>query len=780
MTSTHVFRCILIGETTLPEACAERLQAKGHEIAAVVTRDTRLQAWAQTRNIPQTASVGDLPALLAGQAFDHLFSIVNPDILPPALLAQVPGHAINYHDGPLPRYAGMYATSWALINGETRHAISWHLMQSQIDAGAVLQQTWFDIDPDDTALSLNAKCYAAALQAFDTLIDELAEGALAPQPQDTRLRSFFAGNRRPEAGCSLDWSLPADKLADLVRALQFGPYPNPLGTAKLLTSSGWYAVTQAEVLPGQPEAVVGTVLASSEYGMDVATGSGTLRLSALTDLAGKPFKPADLDCTAGTKLPLLPTAEAAQLSAAYAHSSQHEAYWRSEWQSAGPLRLPHARGAIGVAPVVRELTLPLLQHGRSPATTAATFVAWLARITQLDNFSLGYRPAALQTLSKVCKSFFVPSLPLFCQITARQTFAQLGQHIEAKLAELAQHGVPARDIVQRYPELRSQAGKQMQVAIEIVDLAKIAGPLTDDFAHVLLLQIASDGSRCRWVYDAALLSSDYLPDMLAQWQSILLAAHSSPEQAIADLPLLDAAGRKRVLLDWNATAVAHASPPAFHQLFEQQVDAQPAAPALLFGDAVLSYAQLDARANQLAHALRAAGVGPDVCVGVCLSRSFELVIALLAILKAGGAYVPLDPAYPPQRLAHMLADASPRLVLAEQAHADVLRAYAGPVWLLDEAERQAELAGLASTRLNLPVWPQQLAYVIYTSGSTGLPKGTLVPQAGLVNLALAQIAAFGVQAGQRVLQFASFNFDAATSELCMALGAGATLVLARA
>ncbi|SMC29902.1 amino acid adenylation domain-containing protein, partial [Andreprevotia lacus DSM 23236] len=206
----------------------------------------------------------------------------------------------------------------------------------------------------------------------------------------------------------------------------------------------------------------------------------------------------------------------------------------------------------------------------------------------------------------------------------------------------------------------------------------------------LTLNVMEDGEvlQALFEYNTDLFDETTIARMAGHYATLLDGIVATPTARCADLPWLTAVEQQQLLLDWNATAVAHASPPAFHHLFEQQVDAQPAAPALLLGDAVLSYAQLDARANQLAHALRAAGVGPDVCVGVCLSRSFELVIALLAILKAGGAYVPLDPAYPPQRLAHMLADASPRLVLAEQAHADVLRAYAGPVWLLDEAKRQ--------------------------------------------------------------------------------------------
>ncbi|SMC29988.1 amino acid adenylation domain-containing protein, partial [Andreprevotia lacus DSM 23236] len=781
MTTKYAFRCVLIGETTLPEACAERLLAQGHDILAVVTRDARLQQWAQAHCIMVTESAASLPALLDGRAFEHIFSIVNPAILSPALLALAAGYAINYHDGPLPRYAGTHATTWALINGETRHAVSWHLMHAQVDAGALLQQAWLDIAADETALSLNAKCYDAALSAFDVLLADLAAGTVKQQPQDASKRTFFANRLRPAAGCSLQWQQPAQQLASLVKALHFGPYANPLGTAKLLAPAGWCSVGIAVALHTEVVHIPGTVLAIDATTITIATAQGALRLSGLTSLSGESLSPLDLGCVTGMQVPELASSDAVQLGQRYEQSSRHEVFWRHQWQHAEPVRLPLARHVAGSAAPISHLHIPVLrdaENDRQFAGTVAAFAALLGRICQIDRFSIGYRPLALQSMPTLVRSFFADAVPLNCKIDSSLPFPQLQQQITAQLNRLEQHGLPARDVVQRYPELRGGGEKSWPLVVEIVSQAQFDAPVPLLGSNaVCVLQIMADGGGARWVFDSGLLDSAHVAEMQLQWQQLLAGLAVSDASPLARISLLDANTRQRVLFGWNETA-APCPHVGIHQLFEQQVDVQPAAPALLFGDAVLSYAELDARANQLAHALRAAGVGPDVCVGVCLSRSFELVIALLAILKASGAYVPLDPAYPPQRLAHMLADASPRLVLAEQAHADVLRAYAGPVWLLDEAERQAELAGLASTRLNLPVWPQQLAYVIYTSGSTGSPKGTLVPHAGLVNLVHDNIVAFGLEPGQRMLQFASLNFDAATWEIFLALLSGAILCLA--
>jgi amino acid adenylation domain-containing protein/non-ribosomal peptide synthase protein (TIGR01720 family) len=212
-----------------------------------------------------------------------------------------------------------------------------------------------------------------------------------------------------------------------------------------------------------------------------------------------------------------------------------------------------------------------------------------------------------------------------------------------------------------------------------------------------------------------------------------------------------------------------------HQLFETQVKRTPDAIALVYGDQVLSYAELNAQANRLAHQLIKRGVKPDARVAICVERSPAMVVGLLGILKAGGAYVPLDPAYPGERLGHILADAMPLILLADTVGRGVLGEAAlasltvlDPNALLKSAVSNPHVPGLTA---------RHLAYVIYTSGSTGTPKGVMVEHRGVVNLVQAQMACFGVHPSSRVLQFASFSFDASTWEIVMALVCGASLYL---
>ncbi|XEN34651.1 non-ribosomal peptide synthetase component F (plasmid) [Ensifer sp. WSM1721] len=207
----------------------------------------------------------------------------------------------------------------------------------------------------------------------------------------------------------------------------------------------------------------------------------------------------------------------------------------------------------------------------------------------------------------------------------------------------------------------------------------------------------------------------------------------------------------------------------------------PDAVALVHDDERLSYGELNARANRLAHHLIALGVRPDQPVAICLERSPAMVVGLLAILKAGGAYLPLDPAYPSQRLRQVLDDAAPRLLLCDAAGRAALGAEAladlSVVDLDMATSAWAELPACDPDPRALGLTSSHLAYIIYTSGSTGTPKGVMVEHRSLVNLAVAQIGLFAVGSNSRVVQFASFGFDASAWELVMAFGSGAALHL---
>jgi amino acid adenylation domain-containing protein len=282
-------------------------------------------------------------------------------------------------------------------------------------------------------------------------------------------------------------------------------------------------------------------------------------------------------------------------------------------------------------------------------------------------------------------------------------------------------------------------------------------------------------------YDMSRFQAAVVTNILGHIQTILnsMVANlidSNPNRLIGNLEILTNTERQKLLVEFNNTKKEYSQNLCIHQLIEQQVKRQPDNFAVVFADQRLTYRELNARANQLARYLHEiVGVGQETLVGICVERSVEMLVGVLAILKAGGAYLPLDPVYPPERLNFMLEDSQVKVLLTQEKLVKILPKNHAQVICLDTD--WSRISQESTDNLMSKVQPENLAYVIYTSGSTGKPKGVLIAHQGLCNLAQTQIATFNVSYTSRVLQFASLSFDASISEVVMALCSGAELYL---
>jgi amino acid adenylation domain-containing protein/non-ribosomal peptide synthase protein (TIGR01720 family) len=290
--------------------------------------------------------------------------------------------------------------------------------------------------------------------------------------------------------------------------------------------------------------------------------------------------------------------------------------------------------------------------------------------------------------------------------------------------------------------------------------------------ELVLIETGETLELC-WQYNTDLFTDTTIQRMMSNFQILLAGIIANPEQRISELPILTEVESNKILKEWNQTQIDYPQDKCIHQLFEEQVQLNPDAIALIYEQEKLTYQELNTKANQLAHYLQNLGVQPEVLVGICVERSPQLIISILAVLKAGGAYVPLDPAYPQERLHLILQDAQVPIILTQQHLREKLLPKTAKIICTD-----TDIPPQASHNPSSAVKSDNLAYVIYTSGSTGKPKGVLVAHRGLGNLATAQIKLFNVQPDSYVLQFASINFDASISEIVMAICAGAKLCLA--
>ncbi|MGX1567893.1 non-ribosomal peptide synthetase, partial [Streptomyces sp. NPDC055509] len=399
--------------------------------------------------------------------------------------------------------------------------------------------------------------------------------------------------------------------------------------------------------------------------------------------------------------------------------------------------------------------------------------------------------------------FFTNTLVLRTDTSGDPTFGELLERVRQwDLDAYTQQDLPFERLVEVLNPDRSMARHPLfqvmlafnnieQAAVDLPGLSVQAEPVdlaVTKFDLSLSISEAHDadgpaGLQGAWEYSSDLLDAGTAERMLHRLHHIIHTVINNPDQRIGDIDILQPEERTRLLTEYNDTR--HPLPRAtVPELFQAQAALTPEAIAVTDGNVSVSYGELNARANRLARVLIGHGVGPERLVGLALPRSVDMVVAVLAVLKAGGAYLPIDPDYPGERITFMVQDAEPVCVLTTRAAVPVL-SLPDSVRLLCLDEPAVTTAVQAAAGQDLTdrerltsLRPANPAYVIYTSGSTGRPKGVSVTHTGLRSLAAAQIDQFGVGPDSRVLQFASPSFDAAVSELLMALLSGAALVVA--
>ncbi|MCF2135563.1 non-ribosomal peptide synthetase, partial [Mycetohabitans sp. B3] len=432
------------------------------------------------------------------------------------------------------------------------------------------------------------------------------------------------------------------------------------------------------------------------------------------------------------------------------------------------------------------------EHGTTLfMTVLAAWSAVLARLSGQDDVVIG-TPSANRGHAAIepLIGFFVNTLALRVDVSGEPDTAQLLARVRRTMLDAQAHqDLPFEqvvEIVQPPRQLNHTPLFQVMFAWQNNEPGKwrlpglTATPAELEYDVVkfdieLNLSEAGDEIIGSLAYATALFERSTIERHVGYLQAMLRAMVACPQQPVATLELLSPAERQLLLQTWNATQQAYPKHRCVHQLFEAQVERTPEAPALVYEDQTFSYAQLNARANRFAHQLIELGVKPDTRVAICVQRSPALVVGLLAILKAGGAYVPLDPSYPGERLAHILADAAPSIVLADAAGRAALGEAAlaectvlDPTTLPALPDTNPSVAGLTA---------RHLAYVIYTSGSTGTPKGVMVEHAQVVRLFEATQPWYGFNEHDTWCLFHSFAFDFSVWELSGALRYGGKLVI---
>lgn len=739
---------VLIGEGLLPLRCADLLLGKGFDVVGVISPTEELHSWADKRGIARIGSCEAIEAFLHRQPFDLLFSIVNSRLLGPEALSIPRLGAVNYHNSLLPRYAGTNASSWAILEQEESHGVTWHLMTTRADAGDILKQARLPIEPRETAWTLDLKCYELALATFEELLSDLPGLLKDAKKQDLARRTFYSATRKPRNAGIITWRSSAEEIDRLVRALTVSPRLNPFASPLVALGEQYWIVSCLDVASVRSTRAPGTIVDHSPDGLDVATATHDVRIRALRTPDGEEVEiealVRGLSLARGDVLPEIDRGIVASIAQDARRIAAHEEFWASRLETVTPLVLPspprkseNSQASIPLGQLA-SIESPLELVDELPSALSL-LLGYLGRVAGQSCFDVGFSDKSGGEPPPWQRRFFVPYLPLQSDFETSWTVEQAEAHVRERLRQLTEAGTFARDLAGRYSRLRRTAGGpawEMPIVVTVEAGATCAGwtPRAQ-----LVIDLSLQRKVATWWFDPRCTPADLARGLARGYLAYSRHARTTPAVLLSDLPLVDPAEHQHVLMELNSMS-PRTPPPVpeveaadcpreacLHQLFEAQVERTPEAVAVVLhhGDHQLTYRQLNERSNQLAHALRQLGVGPNTPVAVVLDRSLEQIIAVLAILKAGGACVPLDPSWPEQRLQILIDDANPPVVLTGRPPAATLSSRDRTIVRVDEAS--PVFAG--QPRTNPEQWntATDLAFILSTSGSTGRPKGVALP-----------------------------------------------------
>lgn len=727
---------VFCGNGTLLIQCADAFETKGGVCSGVITSDAQIISWAASKGYP-VLGTPDAPDIGDVQ-MDWLFSVANLHVLSDNLISRPKNAAINFHDGPLPASAGRNVPVWAILSQQSEHAVTWHEMAARVDAGGIFKSRSFPISASETSFSLNAKCYEAGLESFRELLDDLFDHKLVATPQQGDRQWHGSAKRPPNLGL-LSFDKPAADLSALVRALDFGNYHNPLAAAKLWTGEQLLKVGKLKVTDTQ-QGAPGELISVSEGALTIATVDSQVELSELTDLSGALVDPASLPFAVGDTLPAVSQIAQEELT----EIGKAEAHWDRLLSSAVPAMPPYPQSISDQADIVEAtLDVPTLTQTQ----LASAYLAWLGSLGDQDMLTIGmHLPAAHPTLSNI--------RPVHLSLGADATAASIADQWDMALDSARTFAPMPLDLMSRMPEDAQREAAKLALSVLFAAEGDNAVLLSEaDFALV--------ADHPRFVARDGLFRSEILSEMARQFSQFVRQCAEQPDLPVAKLALVEESrsASPREAYDRDLTIQA-----AFDLQAEKALDAT----ALEAGGVVLTYGALKARSEQLAGVLVDRGAGPGMIVGLCMERSAEMIVALMAIVKTGAAYLPLDPEYPADRIAFMIEDSGAALVVASDKARAVLDL--DPKTLVAPDEVSATPAPQTGSS-------DDLAYLIYTSGSTGTPKGVMVPHRCVQNFFVGMDQRIPYTDATRFLAVTSVSFDISVLEIFWTLTRGMTLVL---
>lgn len=728
----------LIGEDSLLIQCGNMLLERGHSVVAVITPLTKIKAWAKKNNIICLSKVNELA--MSRHSFDYLFSIVNSCILDGSIIEMAHRAAINYHDAPLPKYAGLNATSWALINGEKLHGVSWHLMDQEIDTGSIVSQQFFTIDPQDTALSLNLKCYQHAIKAFEQVLIDIENDRLQKQKQLLKERTYYGKDHLlPYLGFIDCYSQSAEDIFRIYNGLTMGLQNNSIGTLKIYLTSYYFIVSKLDLAEESSNKNIspGTLFLIEKDILYISTQRKSIKILEL-------LMP---DGTVITKEILMKFG----IKVGYQLPKINQFCWDNA-ENFYRLALKKEKSSISNLISFREHTIfnsikrsksewlsgyvvdctGVFFYKENNPIMLASVLIYLYRLNNYEEFSIFFVHQKFKDIKNNFSGLFSIIFPFLFKVQEQASIREVLHFMDKN--KLMSNATNLTDIKVRYPKLRSKITAPYIIINFTGDSLELSA-LPDETN--LYIQVNEKAASIQIFYRAeSKRNLSILSYCTKHIKRVVLEISKNVDTKITEFSFLSQA-EKKILLNWGIGKDYPISKLSIPELFEKQAMTRADQVAVIFNGDSITYSQLQLMARSITQYIYKKRNSQQPFIGIYFNRSIEMIAVILGILKAKAVYVPIDIHYPPERIKQIIKQTRLSLVITQESFLESL------CTLSDES---CNSFTVISYREILKMDFQEskntkictdtidsLAYVMFTSGTTGKPKGVMITQRNILN-----------------------------------------------